>query len=155
MRERKLTRIPRSKAKTAYGLCMDVIRAIQAEPRRADMRVAVQIRDVSDPDAPACGTVGCFAGWIMVLRQGREQTLNGNLCTYYVFNAENLLGHNICYLTAGRNNLYVFNSGEGDACETTTPGTPAHARAVVARIRKFVRINKTALQARKLSKVRS
>ena len=43
----------------------------------------------------------------------------------------------------------MFNTGDGDACETTRPGTKARARAVVQRIKKFMRVNEGALRARR------
>lgn len=142
----KLKAVPRSRAKTAWGLLQDVKRAILAEPKRANMGCYIGVHDPSE-GGPACGTVGCFAGWITLLR-GTPSRMNAD------FVAENILGSDIDYYTAG-GNYYVFNVGHGDACATTTWGTRAHARAVAARITRFMKVNETALKTRKLSDVRA
>lgn len=120
----KLKLIPVSKAKTALGLLGDVKRAILQEPKRADMTTYTD-RIHPEEGGPACGTVGCVAGWISLLAgQG------------YVDDAapaKKLLGYGLNYYTVGEND-YVFNEGYGDDCVITDPGTPEHAEAVVDRI---------------------
>ena len=138
----KLKAIPRSKAKTAWGLCADVIRVIMAEPKRADIGSYIT-KESPKSGGPACGTVGCFAGWLTLLKGGREGMSVGQ-------HAVSLLGNNIDYRTVGPNRDYVFNSGEGDTCGTTIPGTLSHACAIAARIRKFMTVNEKALRARKV-----
>jgi hypothetical protein len=139
----KLQPIPRSKAKTAYGLISDVIRAILAEPKRADMEV---FADHVDPDdgGPACGTVGCFAGWVCLLRGARMgRRINETA-------ARKILGPDLSYSTAGVGGGFnVFNSGFPDV--TTPPMTAEHAAQVVKRIRRFQQVNAEKLKARKLT----
>lgn len=142
-----LKAIPLSKAKTAYGLLRDVQRVILAEPTRVNMGVfTAPADDVARINRrPACNTVGCFAGWVNVLSVGRLAAMNAD-----DFQAENLLGHDLNYRLPTGLQHYVFNGGGGDACGTTDPGTPAHARAVVRRIDGFIKRNLKALKARKL-----
>ncbi len=70
--------VPKSDAANAYDLLSDVIACIENEPRRLDMGHWLlhgsrldRFLDASglDPenDAPACGTAGCVAGWIVLL----------------------------------------------------------------------------------------
>ena len=135
----KLKAIPKSRAKTAWGLCQAVKRAILAEPKRVDMGVALE-RRLPQAGGPSCGTVGCFFGWSCLLAGvvigDSPMSLFGD-CDFY---------------TVGTGS-YVFNAGSGDACEDTKPGTSAHARAVVARIDKFMRVNEQVLKAHRLDGV--
>lgn len=139
----KLKPLPRSKAKTAWNLMLDVRRAIKKEPKRANMRVAFEERHPKD-GGPACGSVGCIAGWICALLNRKE--FFGRIGI-----ARSVLGPRINYYTAG-DGWDVFNSGSGDSCALTRPGTKAHANAVISRIDKFMKINKKALKARKIRK---
>lgn len=145
--------IPVSRAKTAWGLLQSVKRAILADPRRADMRIFLD-QPVTGIK-PACGTVGCFAGWVGLLA-GVPYTAVSDIHGITVsdvndITAISILGSNLNYYTVGpENSDYVFNSGDGDACKTTSPRTVAHARAVVARIKRFMQVNKAKLKARKL-----
>lgn len=142
-----LKALPRSKAKTAWGLMADVKRAILAEPKRADMTSVIGYLAPTE-GGPACGTVGCVAGWVAVL--GRKYPSPYEIeMSNAVGVARALLGE-VNYFTVGQYGHYVFNAGAGDACDTTNPNTPAHARAVAKRIDKFMRVNEKALKARKL-----
>ena len=69
--------VPRSKATNAYDLLNDVARAITEEPRRINMRwwtfffqgeaLNNWANQLHQEDLPACGTVGCIAGWCCFL----------------------------------------------------------------------------------------
>lgn len=124
--------IPRSTAKTGWGLCRDVIRVIEADYRRADMWTYQELN-------PECGMVGCFRGWVRRLMGDRALGLGS---------AIDILGLDLNYHCVRGGSHYVF--GGGDACETTTPRTKAHARAVINRIKRFMRVNEKALKARRL-----
>lgn len=143
----KLKPLPRSNARTAWDLLQDVKRAITQEPRRADMSV---FRHPWAPEdgGPACGTVGCFAGWVNILAGGRGEG-SANI------SASNILGYYLNYHLQDRHPVpyHVFNNGTGDICATTRPGTRAHARAVVQRINRFMALNADALKARRLHRV--
>lgn len=144
-----------SKAKTAYGLLRDVQKAVRQEPKRANMGT---FTDRIDPtqynNAPACGTVGCVAGWISIL--GGQGMVEDDAP------ARKLLGDGVKYhFNYGSLEFsddgyhYVFNSGGGDACASTSPGTREHAEAVVARIERFIQGNLKALKARRLPSLRT
>lgn len=96
---------PTSNATNAYDLLLDVRQAIIDEPKRLDMSI-VCVRGVTlthafvwDSDSqraqrakwesPACGTVGCLAGWALTLK-GRTKPDENN--RGYMDNAEVLLG---------------------------------------------------------------
>ena len=141
----KLQAIPRSRAKTAWGLCQDVIRTIKKEPKCADMSVFTGVR-LPEDGGPACGTVGCLAGWIC--RLAGKPTRGW----FYLPAAEHIIDPKgqLNYCTVGPQNFDVFNAGDGDRCRTTSPGSRAHAHAVVTRMKKFMRINKTKLKAQRI-----
>ena len=153
--KQKLAPLPRSCAKTALGLLGDVKRAILADPKRLDMGVYTACRSVEvyPKSAPACGTVGCFAGWVSLLSGGGFVGDDDH--------ARTLLGHDLNYQTVRLpdylNGLetssytrYVFNGGSGDGISDLRSGTPAYARAVVRRIDRFIRFNYKALCARRM-----
>lgn len=133
--------IPLSKAKTAYGLLRDVQKAIASEPKRANMGTFTETLSPAE-GGPACGTVGCFAGWVSLLA-GQGMISND-------IGARKLLGYDLNYHFGGSGSGYVFNSGSGDACVHFQSGTPEHARAVVQRIEGFIQRNLKALKARRL-----
>ena len=141
MKKRVLKSLPRSKAKTAWGLLQDVKRAIQEEPKRANMQVITQ-EHLPEEGGPSCGTVGCFAGWVSILA-GKRNVMSTRT-------AEKILGRKLDYYTVGTLSKYVFNAGSGDECARTKLGTPSHARAVVNRIKRFMRINKSALKKKRV-----
>lgn len=166
-----------SKAKTAWGLCNAVIRAVKNEPWRMNMEYIVALvgkGEVNEnifgmPDAfrPACGTVGCLAGWVSILAVGRMAAAR----LHSTQHAQRVLGRGLKYSFQYRNGKYtflsaaqarqlrirgsyleyVFNSGEGDTCNDSQGGTPEHAAAVVKRLRAFMRANEAKLRARVLT----
>ena len=150
----RLKKIPLSNATTAWDLLKDVKRAITEEPKRASMRVYRQ-EILPNKGGPACGTVGCFAGWVSLL----AGTPDRDPFSVDDHNARSILGQDLDYYTVLRANKwtspnlrYVFNTGGGDACRTTTPRTRAHARAVVQRINRFMAVNETALKSQVLKR---
>ena len=69
-----LTIRPYSTATTAYELLDDVKACVKEEPKRLNMRIVVLAGDglICNSDrapkgVPVCGTVGCVAGWALVL----------------------------------------------------------------------------------------
>ena len=141
----KLQAIPRSNAKTAWGLCQDVIRAIKKDPKRADMAVFGATL-LPQYGGPACGTIGCLAGWICRLA-GKPGTRANDIVAKHIIDPKAQLD----YFTVGPQDFYVFNAGDGDRCETTPPSSRAHAHAVVTRMKKFMRINETKLKAQRIA----
>ena len=139
----RLQAIPRSKAKTAWGLCQDVIRAIKKDPKRANMSVFSEVF-LPEDGGPACGTIGCLAGWIC--RLAGRHTKDCRTTAKHIIDPKGQLHYSI----AGPWNYDVFNAGGGDRCAITPPGSRAHAHAVVVRMKKFMRINKKALKAQRI-----
>lgn len=146
MKHRKQKELPLSNAKTAYSLLQDVKKAILEEPKRVNM--TTYYKETTRRNAPACGTVGCFAGWVCILAGIRKE--NSYDLSVDDDGAREVLGDNLDYDTA--NGYNVFNSGDGDDCKNTKPGTVEHARAVVNRINRFMQVNKAKLIKRKLGR---
>jgi hypothetical protein len=152
----KLKALPISKAKTAYGLLQDVKRAIFGEPKRVTMGCFIGRKD-PDENGPACGTVGCFAGWVNILSGNRSHHADD-------FEARETLGEDLTYYLARagkkhdtvgatfemHDTFYVFNAGHGDDIHLLPQGTRRYAQAVVRRINRFIALNEKALRARKL-----
>lgn len=148
--------IPLSSAKNALELVQEVKAHILAEPLRVDMGITTDKRESKD-NGPACGTVGCFAGWIALLsgKITQKEVLTGaDGDKDAITEAENLLGADIHYdLPADNDNHYgyveAFDSGHDIAHYGV--GTKAYAEAVGRRIDRFIDRNRAALKARKLN----
>lgn len=75
MAKKQTGKIPKSKAKNAYALLNEVKALILEEPKRYNQSIFIARApdDISDCDAPegipACGTVGCVAGWVATLKR--------------------------------------------------------------------------------------
>ena len=133
------THMPTSKAKTAYGLLTEIAALAIAEPKRIAMSTWRQtassgvmvLTHTVFPNAPravtmpACGTVGCIGGWF--------QTLSGR-SPYEVIG--DTLQEELCYPHA--------------LCCAAKQQTAAHARAVVAHIRRFQKKYRAFLLATKV-----
>lgn len=135
--------LPLSEARTGWELCEELKVVIREEWRRIAMN-RIQTRVAPDrKKAPACGIVGCLGGWSLTLRRIDFYT------THELFYSQvyKLLGK-LNYDCVGPTHQNVFNGGEGDECYTTNPGTRAHARAVIKRLDRFMRLNEQALKAR-------
>jgi hypothetical protein len=153
--------IPRSKAKTAYGLVSDVIRAIEEEPRRVDMAT---LRQKVSPQmgGPACGTVGCFAGWVSILAgkmPPKVKTGEIELGVGYgpeETHARLVLGEECDYSDRAIRSSYWDHNDGGYVFEATGKdirgdvGSREYARSVINRIRRFQKKNATLLRAKKL-----
>lgn len=65
------TGLPASKAKNAYDLLGEVRALILAEPKRYDQSTYIERGSgvTDDREFPACGTVGCVAGWVATLKR--------------------------------------------------------------------------------------
>lgn len=145
----KLKALPRSKAKTAWGLVQDVKRVMLEEPKRVWMKDYIVERNPALwPNAPACGTVGCFAGWCSILSGGKRNIFR----TYS--HALELLGdcdYDTVQTTDDDGYAYkdhVFSAFGPDL--EGEPGTATFARSVVRRIERFQRINEKVLKAKKV-----
>lgn len=127
--------IPKSRAKTAYGLLSEVARVVTEEPKRFDMSLwrKVEGRTMFPPALgfPACGTVGCLGGWAEVLRPGIA--------------AAATLG-----LTDDQANELFCPTG----WNAVAGQTAAHARKYVAHLRRFQKKYAKQLKAKKLEAIR-
>lgn len=129
--------IPKSKAKTAYGLLSEVRAIIRAEPKRYDQHDLLTIRAEHERNdsTPACGTVACVAGWVTVLKSRRP--LDVDQWDY----AERKLG-----LTPNQG-LELFRMS---AAGFDDRQTPKHAQKGAAHIREFQQKYRARLLAKKV-----
>jgi len=129
------TRLPVSRAKTVYGLLSEVIRLTDQEPKRMRMelwldRWAAEHSDGYSNRVPACGTVGCIGGWMQALT-GISSSLSWGHPSQFGLTDE--MCHALFY----------------DDCLTRDPaqGTRAHARKVIAHIKRFQKLHAKVLKA--------
>lgn len=120
------TAMPKSKAKTAYGLLSEVRRLILASPNRYDQRECYQKTE--------CGTVCCVGGWIVMLKAPR--THDGHRLN----RAERILGLN--WLAAGE---LWFRGAAGDRLSIRE-----HARRGAAHIARFQKKYAAQLKAKRV-----
>lgn len=119
--------MPVSRAKTAYGLLAEIEKLILAEPLRYDQEHVLHQGDEAidvygEDSVPKCGTVGCVAGWVVVLKRP-EVSVSAAWDA-----AQEVLG-----LSSNEaDDLFA-----GGACGDTMPQTKEHAEAGVAHIRAF------------------
>ena len=67
--------MPKSKAKTAYGLLSEIRKLILAEPQRYDQKNWSWLgEELPSNRRPACGTVCCVAGWVSALKFKKQIT---------------------------------------------------------------------------------
>lgn len=142
-KKRNTTKIPKSKAKTAYGVLSDVATLALKEPMRIAMATWRQQGDPGETipsdsifalrtvTLPKCGTVGCIGGWtetIVPVRRGRYHS------------AMAILG-----LDSAQQNELFYPKALTDA---PVQQTQEHALAVVTHIRKFQKKYKAQLLAK-------
>lgn len=80
MRKKKLTPIPRlTKKTTAYELLNTVCKLITDEPKRYYQGWWISRQSgfckSKVSEFPSCGTVGCVAGWVELLRSGPTRAI--------------------------------------------------------------------------------
>lgn len=182
LKRRKGSLVPYSTAKTAYGLCADVIRAIEQEPKRVHMRGYIydegRLGYLDDDQRPACGMAGCFAGWAAILAtKSSRLTLLGRApdhpgWTYAQAAGEvaaNLIGMTLdsgdkrtlvpeipaertgVYNRSARHEMVCAFDGGGDLERAgLKPGTKKYAKAVIRRIRYFMKKNRSHLLKQKI-----
>lgn len=138
--------MPTSNARTAYGLLNAIARIVSDVPERLDMSRVCYRGDaleswarMSDAPVPDCLTVGCIAGWTLVLTghtREHEQNPDDTVPAQIVLGLSQLgQAHELFYPEA----LVGGPSGERQ--------TRQHALDTVAHIRAFQRKYKTQLQA--------
>jgi hypothetical protein len=128
--------IPTSKAKTAYGLLSEVRALILAEPKRLRMSQVLRsdATELWGEEAPACGTVGCVAGWVWMLKVGKGPK------QFVCSTAGDILG-----LTDPQRDALFF-----DWDMHHLEGTPAHAKSEAEWIERFQRQHAAQLKAKRV-----
>ena len=130
-----------ARAKTAYGLLSHVRRLILDDPRRYNQSVYIhrtrQTTIWAPSGAPACGTVGCVAGWVATLVRGK-QARDGS--------ADATASHTLGLKEEQAEELftsYVIS-------RALQPGTAKYARAGAAHVAKFQKRYQTQLRAKRV-----
>lgn len=138
--------LPKSKAKTAYGLLSEIRKLILAEPTRYDQHNWIVCDNVprlsngknSFPydEMPHCGTVGCVAGWVRALKAPTSRAS---------FHATGRLAAKILGLDHGQGmDLFEPYAAVGN------PQSVHHARSGAAHIERFQKKHATQLKATKV-----
>lgn len=127
--------IPKSKAKTAYGLLSEVRKIILEEPKRyhqsewhanGDYAAYLYGRNI-----PACGTVCCVGGWIEVLKNEPAPRVLG-------------MDRDLLWVELFASSLVKRDRGE------TPAAIRAHAKAGAAHIAKFQKKHEKQLKAKRV-----
>lgn len=142
--------VTRSKPKTAYELLQRVCEHILEEPRRYNqerwlMRGKRYIKDFG-LSAPACGTVGCRAGWIVLLHDGMKAKVTDETCSTG-WRAAQILGLDVPRYGNATFDLFAGGGVSGKV------GTKTYAERGAAGIRVFMAEHKFHLKARLLKDV--
>lgn len=139
-------KVPTSKATNAYDLLSDVIRIIREEPRRYNqMRFIARTNGAYGADNvvhggsgfPACGTVGCVAGWVATLVRG----------SHFRYNRAQPIAATVLGLR-GDQAWKLFSGGAADGA----PQTAEHAKSGIRHIRRFQKKYSTQLKATKVTR---
>lgn len=143
--------IPKSKAHNAYQLLNDVVALVREEPRRLYMpawivRGKYTLRQaLGRRQPPRCGTVGCVAGWVVILHDGVKKAPVED--TRIEDRAEEILGLQP-YLVGADWNQLVTGEVRDDTGTRILPGSRRYVDAVVDRIRRFQGKYEAVLRAR-------
>lgn len=135
--------MPKSKAKTAYGLLSEIRKLILEEPKRYDqtgwlIRGKRYAASIYGDMAPACGTVGCVGGWVQALKgrsAGRTLGLN------YQQQVELFDG-----AAAGKR----WEFSDGGSSRVTVATVRAHARRGAKHIARFQKKYSAQLKAKRV-----
>lgn len=131
--------IPKSRAKTAYGLLSEIRALILAEPKRYNQRDTLVLREHSymvAQEFPACGTIGCVAGWTVALKAQRPSRHIGGIMAF----AQRKLG-----LTGFQADQLFDGSAAAGTVQTLS-----HAKSGAAHIARFQKANRAQLLAKKV-----
>ena len=132
-KNRRKMLMPVSNATNAYDLLTDVAKLVLDEPRRLKMDDWITPVEwlPEKHKAPACGTVGCIAGWVSTLTptQTYKSALGGTYAEEPVDQGCRVLGVEDAYDLFTRRSLVLDGERNG--------GTLKHARNVVKAIKAF------------------
>ncbi len=158
---------PRSKAKNAYDLLDDVCKVILEEPKRYDQGdwIVSIASDYSTPAAavkcqtpypiPACGTIGCVAGWTALLARPTIAVHVDRLDAQVMGDAVRILGINRGQATRLFDGGAVRNQWRqdfGNNKKFPMTGTMGYAKLGVAHIREFMKDYADQLRAHKVTR---
>lgn len=143
-----LAPLPVSTATNAYERMQEVNRAILEEPARLHMggwclsfQDPMQAKSVSGrKSAPACGTIGCYAGWVNFLNGDYTNRVHPGL------RALEILAKNEGPLSISLYNAFLMPVRD-DYNNPLSSGTRAYARAVVKRFRAIMKEYEKELKA--------
>jgi hypothetical protein len=138
--EEKHAALPVSKAKTAYGLLREIQQWSREAPER--MRMAVEVRrgkalqdaeELMGWKRPACGAVGCVAGWVVLSKRLTDPVSNYGMS----FNHESPMekAQQVLGLTS-RQYDELFTPSR--LVNSRHQGTRRHAQAVIRHIDRFI-----------------
>lgn len=154
--------LPTSRAKTAYGLLAAICKLIVAEPKRYNQDYYL-ISNNNKPESflaerwraagrmPACGTVGCVAGWAVQLKfpeqaVGIDRLSNTAMTAREMLGLSSEQGYDLFDHTA----LGKVAKTEAEIAALVAPGTEAYAALGVKHIRQFMAANKQQLKAKRI-----
>lgn len=152
-----LAPLPKSSATNAYDLLTDVIRVVEEEHRRLYMGNWFSSEEELPAGMflPACGTVACVGGWIVILTEpwlrSPDDVLQFALGTSFMLVArEKIIGDTESLNSdAMRKALTaLFTTFPEIWAKPLTPGTSAYVLAIVDRIRDFQSAFEPELRAR-------
>jgi hypothetical protein len=137
--------MPVSKAKTAYGLLSEIRKLILEEPRRYDQSDFLSIGEVAERRydyVPACGTVGCVAGWVCALK-GSSDLREWDV----IAKADEILGIED---GIGVDSMVLFGANKAGARFETPRAVERHAERGAAHIARFQKKYAKKLKAKRV-----
>lgn len=144
--------LPKTRATTSYGYLTAIAKLAEEEPKRINMGLVVirgfgldaYLERGAGRQEPSCGTIGCVAGWTLVLAGQVEE----NEANYgHMAQAKELLG-----LTDVQQEELFMPS---DLVFADDKQSVAHADKVVAHIKRFQKRYAAQLKAHKVGKAKS
>lgn len=143
--------IPKSKAKNAHELLSEVAALILAEPKRYSQHRYLSLREdahrFTETKFPACGTVGCVAGWVVALKGTAGRRTPYSSIAPRAIDILGLTGEQSGELFHADALTEVLTDPGG---RYPDPQTREHARAGVRHIRKFQKANRAQLLAKRI-----
>lgn len=146
----KFSLIPKSRAKNSYELLNDVVKVMREEPKRVrfgDWLMTFAGNKFSK-DVPACGTIGCIAGWCIAVRAPSANILEEIELQQNSHESPRQIAHRLfpLDLKSEVDDLFGVTIWSTYSNVEGTPGTHEHARSVIRRIRQFQKSHTRALK---------
>lgn len=141
--------LPVSRAKNAYQLLGEIRKLILEEPKRYRQSIWGH-RNLKGPDAPACGTQACVAGWTCVLKVPSLSLDDGATVNY--LQVPHVIAQTILGITD--NQADVLFSGDAAGTRMNESGLgfdfEGHARRGARHIARFMKMHAKRLKATKV-----